>query len=110
MEQVYRCQNCDWMTKDINDVSEMVDMHERLSPGDIVPDGECPECGAAVFDNETPLERLHRFATDLLQALEGIEATREAFQSGKRDGATMGAISAAMDAARAAIARAKGEK
>lgn len=37
------------------------------------------------------------FADPLTRAMRKVESVREAFQSGKRDGATMGAVSAAMD-------------
>jgi hypothetical protein len=43
------------------------------------------------------------FADPLVRAMRRLEATREAFQAGKRDGATMGAVSAAMDAVRDAL-------
>lgn len=43
------------------------------------------------------------FADPLVRAMRKLEATREAFQAGKRDGATMGAVSAAMDAVSAVL-------
>jgi hypothetical protein len=46
---------------------------------------------------------------ELLAVLESIEACRAPFQQGERNGALMGQISLAMDMARAAIAKAKGE-
>jgi len=47
-------------------------------------------------------------APELLAACEALERVLEGFQAGARDGYTMGTISTAMDAARAAIAKAKG--
>ena len=47
------------------------------------------------------------FLDRIAKALRAVEATREAFQAGKRDGATMGAVSAAMDAVREAIEESK---
>lgn len=52
--------------------------------------------------------RLVIAAPDLLAACELLDLAAELFRAGKRDGGTMGQISIAMDAARAAIAKAKG--
>ncbi len=41
-----RCDNCDW-TGTSKDLNEWIsDIQERIYPGEIVPAGECPECGA----------------------------------------------------------------
>jgi hypothetical protein len=42
--EVY-CQNCPW-TGHMADVQPMEDMAARIAPGEIVPAGECPKCGA----------------------------------------------------------------
>lgn len=43
------CQDCEW-TGDIGDVSDkgIRDIFERVSPGEVMPAGECPKCGALV--------------------------------------------------------------
>lgn len=44
-----RCQNCDWVGSDellnrkLEDIPHLL---ERVSPGEPLPSGECPECGA----------------------------------------------------------------
>jgi len=43
------------------------------------------------------------FVDEMAKALRAVEACRADFQSGKRDGATMGAVSAAMDACKEAL-------
>jgi hypothetical protein len=44
-EAIYRCQNCDarW-TED--DLLPITNIEERVLPGEIMPSGECPGCGA----------------------------------------------------------------
>lgn len=42
------CDNCDWIG-DEDDVNAPSDLWERLSPGSVVPSGECPECGALCY-------------------------------------------------------------
>jgi len=37
------CQNCDWSGPD-SLLGEIVDLHERVAPGEPMPSGECPEC------------------------------------------------------------------
>lgn len=39
------CGNCDWTGKE-DDCGEIENFHERVGPGETVPVGECPECGA----------------------------------------------------------------
>lgn len=43
------------------------------------------------------------FVQEMAKALRAVEACREDFQSGKRDGGTMGAVSAAMDVCKEAL-------
>ena len=52
--------------------------------------------------------RLWAAAPDLYAACKALAEVSAAFQSGKRDGATMGMVSLAMDAARAALSKAEG--
>jgi len=47
-------------------------------------------------------------APDLYAACKALAEVSAAFQSGKRDGATMGMVSLAMDSARAALSKAEG--
>ena len=38
------CQNCDW-TGTADEVEPYKDFWERCAPGEIMPYGDCPECG-----------------------------------------------------------------
>ena len=102
METLYRCQNCDW-TGDEGQLGELIDVFERVQPGDTMPDGECPECGGVCFADETPeeaaAERVRRAAPELLECLEW-------FANPPYPGAVPG--EALLQQARAAIARARG--
>lgn len=42
-----QCQNCDW-SGDENECAELPEEHilERVGPGETMPVGECPQCGA----------------------------------------------------------------
>lgn len=42
------CANCDWHG-DVDQADETRDFWSRVEPGDTVPAGDCPECGAFVF-------------------------------------------------------------
>lgn len=52
---IHRCTSCEktWTSKELKDPKDIL---RRLTPGDIFPSGECPDCGAfcypASFDNE----------------------------------------------------------
>lgn len=39
------CNNCVWKGR-MQDVNPIRDLDDRISPGEIVPAGECPQCGA----------------------------------------------------------------
>ena len=39
------CQNCDWRGL-VSECDEISDIAERVAPGETMPAGECPECGA----------------------------------------------------------------
>ena len=41
------CDNCGWSGPDA-DTEEIRDVMERVAPGEIMPVGECPDCGALV--------------------------------------------------------------
>lgn len=45
------CDNCDF-TGDEDTLDDIEDLAERLTPGGVVPAGQCPSCGAlAYLDN-----------------------------------------------------------
>lgn len=45
MSDPCHCQNCSW-TGDSYETQDIQDFFERVEPGEIMPCGECPECGA----------------------------------------------------------------
>ena len=42
------CQNCEWAGGE-NECDEMRDVWSRVEPGDVMPAGDCPKCGAAAM-------------------------------------------------------------
>lgn len=48
LSDMYKCADCrrEWQEDELN---EPKDLLQRLLPGDTVPDGECPDCGALCF-------------------------------------------------------------
>lgn len=48
-----RCQNCDW-TGPFDDTLSIVDVEHRVTPGEIVPAGECPKCGSLAHLDPPP--------------------------------------------------------
>lgn len=44
-EELHQCQNCE-RTFTADQLREIQDFHERVAPGEEVPSGECPDCGA----------------------------------------------------------------
>lgn len=44
------CQNCGkvWREKDL--INPIPDLHERVDPGEVMPNGECPECHAVCHE------------------------------------------------------------
>lgn len=42
---LFECQNCgkEWAE---NELHELLDVTERVAPGELMPAGECPDCGA----------------------------------------------------------------
>ena len=65
------CQNCDWEGEacDLNGIS---DYEQRVSPGEITPAGECPECGALAHVADVPAaeESLSRFFVKVFESSE----------------------------------------
>jgi hypothetical protein len=45
------CVDCSWRGS-IHDLNPLKHVFERVQPGDVMPDGECPLCGIAVFGEE----------------------------------------------------------
>lgn len=43
---VYACQNCEWEGPEENLVVPIPHLEERVAPGERMPAGECPVCGA----------------------------------------------------------------
>ena len=42
---ILRCQNCRKRWK-LDELKPLVDVMERVAPGELMPYGECPDCGA----------------------------------------------------------------
>ena len=52
-EQRVSCQNCDWCGRARQlkvKFPDIPDLAQRVAPGEIVPYGECPKCGALVHE------------------------------------------------------------
>ncbi len=45
----YECNDCGWTGDNVKPVR---DLHERVLAGDTMPAGQCPACGALVFDED----------------------------------------------------------
>lgn len=73
-----RCGKCGWTGPESAlrcGCMEIEDFWERVYPGEVVPDGECPECGGlahAVDENEEANARLIAAAPELLASLSEI--------------------------------------
>lgn len=61
------CPSCNWKGR-TDQLSEAQDLLERLDPGDTVPEGQCPECGALVCESNPLIDA----APDLLAALQAM--------------------------------------
>jgi hypothetical protein len=87
--QSCKCQNCEWrgtMDQLGCQLEDTADLLERVASGEIMPAGECPECGALahletrrmVMDEQTPLATpIARALDDLHDAL--TEVQRQGF-------------------------------
>ena len=67
MSQRIVCDNCDW-TGTANQLDEPSHFWDRLSPGSIVPHGDCPKCGAFCYADEDPIQ------TELVDVLSELQA------------------------------------
>ncbi|AXK44051.1 hypothetical protein [Erythrobacter aureus] len=70
------CQNCDWKGTE-DQVEELQDVSERVGPGETMPVGECPKCGAVAHymdesDPKTPSPALLEAISDLEAILEDM--------------------------------------
>lgn len=59
---LYRCGNCEWGTDDPGECRDISDFWGRVTPGEIMPEGECPECGCLVHCRDG--QYLERMAAD----------------------------------------------
>lgn len=69
MEKRYRCNNCEktWYNDEV--LLWIKGFFERTEPGNEIPAGECPECGALCYVVK-PVDHLREAAPDLLEACE----------------------------------------
>ena len=53
---MYACQNCDYKTDNLESLDHATHLHTRVAPGELMPAGQCPECGALCrhTDGDTP--------------------------------------------------------
>lgn len=58
---LYKCEECGW-TGTEGEMGELEAANERVLSGELMPAGECPECGALieVADEDVPDYTLHR--------------------------------------------------
>jgi len=56
---MFKCSNCQVKFDSLEDKAypNISKLTERLLPGDVVPDGECPGCGAFVYSCENRAEK-----------------------------------------------------
>jgi len=70
---MWKCSNCE-KTGDIADIEykfpNIPDLLARIEPGGTVPDGECPCCGALVYDDDSVPNQAQRAP---LQTVKGTE-------------------------------------
>lgn len=88
------CDNCDWSGTE-DDCVDAKYLHARLTPGGIVPAGECPECGALAYLTEVSIgEAPRQMIRDLLGAIgnlvEQVEQMKGMFPD--EDGAIAAAL------------------
>lgn len=48
-EEQSACDNCTWQGDPTIELEEIPDLAMRLDPGEEVPSGECPKCGALCY-------------------------------------------------------------
>lgn len=77
------CENCLKLWRD-DELEEIDDIWERVSPGEPMPSGECPECGA-LCQPDTVDSRLRDAAKDLLEACKAAFAELNWYWRGAYD-------------------------
>lgn len=65
------CENCGWRGPEV-DLKEPVDIMERVAPGEIMPAGECPQCGC-LAQVDSGYTRALGAAEPMLRALQAIQ-------------------------------------
>ena len=60
----YVCENCqaEWTLDDLNPVK---DIEQRVAPGEIMPAGECPDCGAVCHGVKTKFNHAYHMAFEV---------------------------------------------
>jgi hypothetical protein len=94
-----KCGNCGWIGA-LSETSETHDFWSRVNPGETMPAGDCPKCGALAFVDDEDF-RLQGAARDLLAALRELVIWCDAPGVPVKPGTVI-------DNARAAIAKATG--
>ena len=84
-KHTYRCGNCDYATDDRDDLSPLADLELRIESDDIMGAGECPECGAMVFDTTGHNYRAIHNHDELLKALRAIVEYASDWETGCDD-------------------------
>jgi len=54
MIQYHKCENCETIWDDEEIITPIPHLEERVAPGEEMPSGECPDCGAVCHAIETP--------------------------------------------------------
>ena len=52
-----KCQGCGW-TGDVDALDPIRDVWSRVEPGDVMPHGDCPECGSSCHELKAPAPRV----------------------------------------------------
>lgn len=75
--KVYRCGNCEFFTTDREDlILYPKDIFQRVAPGEVMPEGECPTCGALVHEEISDMGKTRRITKT--RVLEDIRRVRAA--------------------------------
>jgi len=76
-----KCDDCDW-TGTAGQTEMISDIQERLTPGGVVPAGQCPECGALAYPIQDGKEAAKPDDSDDPQQPELVELARSVFADG----------------------------
>lgn len=98
------CDNCEWGGAE-DECVEAKDLHARLTPGAIVPAGECPECGALAYligasAGEAPRQMIRDLLGAIGNLVEQVEQMKGMFPD--EDGAIAAALGNAEETVEAA--------